>query len=409
MSLSVLLLLLVLVLLLGGWFASALVQDTGYVLMVWQGWQVQTSVSFALLCVLAAAVLLVLLLALLSNLVLFRQRRRQRQLAEQRATQLQQMEQAALYAVLDAPQLAFAQLHAATSTVHQLDLLPLLQANQAINAALWHEADAALQRAPVQADELAMLLQIRLALAQQQPDVALPLLQFLHHAPPDGLRQQFEPAVTDYMATLWLAWAVQKPLQWLELTLMPPVHWHAAQWSRWLAAVLLALPEANHQQQHQLLCCFDQQDTTLQQEQAVAWVRLLCQLPEGQGRAWLLLNQVLSVRFEPTLLPYLMYLARDFALPLHDHRVDELLTQLVARYPGQPALCLAQARWLDALGQTAQADQWVQDWPSACMVARLNLLRELDRYPTLPLSLLWSVSCAIYGFGMIGAKHHERD
>jgi hypothetical protein len=107
---------------------------------------------------------------------------------------------------------------------------------------------------------------------------------------------------------------------------------------------------------------------------------------------------VLAVRFETCLLPFLLQLARDFALPLGDRQTGELLHQLAARYPGQPTLRLAQARWQDALGQPEQADQLAQDWPSDGVSARLSVLRELDRHPALQLPL----SCAVYAFSFLG-------
>ena len=52
----------------GALFASSLSQDAGYVLVLWQGWQLQTGVGFFLLLLLCIAVLLVLLLLFFSML-----------------------------------------------------------------------------------------------------------------------------------------------------------------------------------------------------------------------------------------------------------------------------------------------------------------------------------------------------
>jgi len=394
-NVSVLLLLFILLLLVGAWLASALMQDAGYVLMVWQGWQLQTSVGFAVLLTLLFAVLFVLVLLLLGTLVVFPHRRRQQRHAEQGAHQLQQFERAATYRLLNAPQQAFDCLQGplASGRPH---LLPLLQAGQALDAGLFQAAAQMLEQVPAPADELAMLLQIRLALAQQLPEVALPLMQYLRQTPADPLRQQFEPAAERYLDQLWLMWATRYP--WQALAQPIPTTLDAAQWALFLAALWHRFEQAEAVQYGVLYTCFDQQSDALQQVNALAWVRVLSQLPEGQSRAWLLLNRVLAVRFETCLLPFLLQLARDFALPLGDRQTGELLQQLAARYPGQPTLRLAQARWQDALGQPDEADQLAQDWPSDGVSARLSVLRELDRHPALQLPL----SCAVYAFSFLG-------
>ena len=67
-NLLMLSLFLLLVVLAGGLFASSLSRDAGYVLVLWQGWQLQTGVGFFLLLLLCLATLFVSLLWLFSAL-----------------------------------------------------------------------------------------------------------------------------------------------------------------------------------------------------------------------------------------------------------------------------------------------------------------------------------------------------
>ncbi|MEY2862756.1 MAG: hypothetical protein RLY58_463 [Pseudomonadota bacterium] len=395
MNLSVLLLLFVLLFLAGAVLASAVMQDAGYVLLVWQGWQMQTSIGLLLVLLLSVVIVLMLGLLLLGSLVVWPQRRRRQQQAKQVAHQLRQFERAAVYRLFQNSKHAFDCLQI-PQPLMQSSLLPLLQAGQALDAGLYTSAHESLARVPREADELAMLLHIRLALAENDDHIIRTRMQFLRTMPPDQARQQFEPVVLAYLDQLWVDWAVQQP--WQALHHYMPAQLNISQWSQLLHALWLALPQAQEADHTRLQACFEAQSETQTHPNALAWVRVLVLTPWGIALAWQLLQQVLAHHFEPKLMPYLMLLARDFALPIGDQRVDELLNQLEARYPGQPSLRLAQARWQDAIGQPHQADLLAQDWPADCVSARLSILRELDRHPALQLPL----SCAVYAFAFLG-------
>lgn len=394
-NVSVLLLLFVLLLLAGAVLASAVMQDVGYVLLIWQGWQIQTSMALLVVIVLTVVILIMLTVLLLGSLVVWPQRRRRHQQAKQVAYQLTQFERAAVYRLFQHPKDAFDCLQI-PQPVAQSRLLPLLQVGQALDAGLYASAHESLSRMPHESDELAMLLRIRLALLENDQQTIRLQMHLLRTMPPDPLRQQFEPVVLAYLDQLWVDWAVQQPWQALHHHMPAPLS--VSQWSQLLHALWLALPQAQEADHARLQACFEAQPETQTHANALAWVRVLVLTPWGIAFAWQLLQQVLAHHFEPKLIPYLMLLARDFALPIGDQRVDELLNQLEARYPGQPSLRLAQARWQDAIGQPHQADRLAQDWPADCVSARLSILRELDRHPALQLPL----SCAVYAFAFLG-------
>jgi hypothetical protein len=396
-NVSVLVLFLLLLLLAGALFASSLIGDAGYVWIVWQGWQVQTSVGLLLFAMLVLAIAIVLLLLLFGTLIVWPERRRQRVHAQDQAYYLTQLEQSSLYSVLTAPMQALACLQQPRQQAIPM-IWPLLQAHQALAAGLPQVAEHALQQVDSQADELAMLLQIELALSEQQVDVAVPLLLFLRQTPADTCRERLEPAFTEQLDRLWLRWAEQHA--WPALQSGIPTGLSHAQWQILLAALVAQLAQMTHSNELAVLYAYDQLTTAQQQQNALAWLQLLIRLPEGHGRGWLLVLDVLYQRFDPALLPLLLRLAHTFALPLgKDQQVSQMLQQLQDRYPGQPSIRLAQACWFDAQGLPDQADQWAQDWPTTELFLRLNVLRQLasdDR-------LLVHLSPALYDFKLIGA------
>lgn len=396
-NLAVLLLFLLLLVLAGALLASSLMGDAGYVWLVWQGWQVQTSVGLLLLAMLVFSIVIVLLLLLLGTLLVWPERRRQRVLAQDQAYHLAQLEQSSLYSVLAAPVQALECLQQPRQRVMPV-VWPLLQASQALAAGLPQIAAHALEQTPSQADELAMLVQIELALSEHQAEIAAPLLLFLRQTPAETFRQRLEPAFTEQLDRLWLRWAEQQA--WPALQSGVPKAFSREQWRVLLWALLAQLAQMTHANEIALLHVYDRLTPEQQQHNALAWVQLLIRLPEGQGRAWLLVLEVLTQRFDPALLPLLLRLARTFALPLgEDQQVTQVLQQLHERYPGQPSIRLAQARWFDAQGQAGQADQWAQDWPTSELFLRLNVLRQLESDDR----LLAHLSPALYDFKLIGA------
>lgn len=396
-NLSVLVIFLLLLLLAGALLASSLIGDAGYVWLVWQGWQVQTSVGLLLLAMLIFAIVIVLLLLLFGSLIVWPERRRQRVQAQDQAYHLAQLEQSSLYSVLAAPVQALECLQQPRQ--HAMPMVwPLLQAHQALAAGLPQVADQALQQVVSQADELAMLLQIEIALAERQLDVAVPLLLFLRQTPADSYRQRVEPAFTAKLDQLWLRWAEQHA--WSALQSGIPTGLNREQWQALLTALLAQITQITHSHELAVLHAYDGLTPEQHQHNALPWIQLLIRLPEGQGRAWLLVLEVLHQRFDPALLPLLLRLARTFALPLgHHQQVTQVLQQLQERYPGQPSIRLAQACWFDIQDQPDQADRWAQDWPTTELFLRLNVLRQLasdDR-------LLVHLSPVLYDFKLIGA------
>lgn len=372
---------LVLVLVLG--LVAALVlwqvlQDAGYVLVVWQGWQMQTSVVVWIMLVLAFALLSVLLLFAISTLTSLPLRLRRLWKARQNRRLLHHAEQLAGFWLLDQPAQGLPDLRVLQQNRPKQPVWTLLLA-RTLQADDPGQAQRLLAQVPTRADDLVLLLQLEQLLGQRDVASAASVLELLLRQPHQGMAQTLQPAYGQALTRCWCDFARLAP--WWAVTLPePPARLTALQWQGWLAALRAqAPPDSAHM--HRLLWRLDQQEPALLQQLAADWLTLLVELPEGQARAWLLGRQVLEQRFDPLVLRKWSQLLQPFAQPLGQLPVAaQLLQDLDGRYPGQPLIQLALLH-VDLLeGQAARAHERAALWPDGWLSRQQHWLSQaIDR------------------------------
>lgn len=366
---------LVLIVLLGVLGALVLwqvLQDAGYVLVVWQGWQMQTSVVVWVMLVLSFAVVSVLGLFALATLTSLPMRLRHLWRARR-----------------DHEALALAEQHAALSLLGQArqgqSILAQLVASRPRQPvwALWlaqtqdtsAQAQRLLERLPSEADDLVLLLQLDGLLAEAQWTEAASVLDLLLRQPREGLAQSLEPAFGLALTQRWCAFAQHRPWQALLLP-EPPARLSDAQWRPWLMA-LQHQPLADPQLAQRLLWRLDQQPFEQQQRLAADWLAVLAQMPEGQARGWMLGQQVLQQKLDLDVLRGWVEWLQPFAQPLGQlPQAHALLVALDQRYAGQPLLQLALVHVELLQGQTAAVQARVDQWPSAWLAQRRDWLEQ---------------------------------
>lgn len=380
-------LMVLLILCAGAALASFLLHDSGYVLVVWQGWQMQTSVGLLLLLMGLLVIVLVLFLVVVVSLFVLPARRRQQRKSAQNEAKIRQLEQATLYRVLDAPEAALDCLQMPDNQPTN-SIWSLLKADLARQAGLQGNLSSALDQVSARADDVAVLVNATWLLDEGQLSEAKQRVAYLLAQPASGLRANLEPAFSQYLQQLWLRCALYQP--WAALLDEPqPAQLALNHWQTWLNALVERCEEATPEQQQRLLWHFDQQPAEQQQALVRAWLKLLRRLPDAQGRAWRLAVPIITQQFRPELLDDWLRLAAQLsqtgsleggaALPT-DEPAAHLLT-LSERFVGHPAIRLAQARWYDLCGQSLQAEQWAAQWPTAELLSRLLALRALDQLP----------------------------
>lgn len=377
LMLSALMLLMVLA---GALFASSLSRDSGYVLVLWQGWQLQTGVGFFLLLLLCSAVLIVLFLLLFSTLSGGFGRRKNSQLQAQQQL-LNQLQHAMVYQILQAPEQA-------------LDRLSLQQAQQPSGwlrlAQLYFAAQinsqGNLQRylsdVPESHQVFAQLIQAEWLLQQQQPEQALPLLFLVYPVLPPHVPAHWHPALEQAVLRLWGQYALQQPWQVLQVAPLPILPLEAQQ--AWLHALRQQSAGASPEQFAQLLAYYDRQTAAERTASVMAWLQLLVVMSAADERAWLLaigdLQQQLSAE---VLWLWLTLATRTARSATEQQQAEQLFDSLNQRYPAQPNVRLAHAWWLHTNQQTDVAQQLLLDWPTCELADRFHLLCQLADQPML--------------------------
>lgn len=364
---------LVLVVLLGVLGALVLwqvLQDAGYVLVVWQGWQMQTSVVVLAMLVLSFAVASVLGLLALSTLSSLPARVRQLWHARRHRQALQHAEHLAGYWLLDQPRLGSDDLAALRQLRPDQPVWTLLHAQL---QGLHPSEKTALP------EELVLLLRCDEALAAANRSEVAGLLQVLLHQPPGPLAAALQPAYHAALTVRWVQYARLAP--WAALSLSPPDPLNEAQWRDWLQ-VLGQQGWEDPAQGQALLAQLDQQPVAQQHRLAAGWLQVLVHWPEGQARGWPLALSALQHRLDLEVLRGWVALWPVWAQPQGVlPEAASLLDSLIERYPGQPLLHLAQVHLALLQGEPAQARQLAQAWPTPWLLDRLYWLEQAMARP----------------------------
>jgi hypothetical protein len=364
----------------GALFASSLSRDAGYVLVLWQGWQMQTGVGFFLLLLLCIAVFLVLLLLLFSGLSSSFGRARK---AEQDAQQqmLTQLQHALVYQILHAPEqaldrLSLQQIQQPSGWVRLAQLYFAAQMNQHGNVQHYVAA------VPEAQQVFAQLIQAEWCLQQQQDEVARTLLLNVYPMLPESLPAYWQSAVEQAVLRLWGQYAIQQPWPFLQVQPIPALTAEAQR--AWLQVLEQQYVQASAEQLVQLLAYYDQQTAEQRGSLLVAWLRVLLRVAAADERVWLLATADLQQQLNPEVLWLWLELAmRTTRTVLEQQQAEQLFESLNQRYPAQPNVRLAQACWLHHRQETTAAQQLLADWPTTDLVVRFNLLIQLADQPLL--------------------------
>jgi uncharacterized membrane-anchored protein len=350
------------ILLFGGGLAAALLQDSGYVWMIWQGFEIQSSVAILMISVVLMWLCLTLFGLLLSQVWQWPKRDRQRESRQQLKAQQVVLSELVL-ALQIGDQATASQLRRRLSTsprhqlIQQIEMPTLLPNDES------HHDVAVLRRAQA-------------ALANHQYDSAQPLLNCLQHWPAHPEQDQLTTTLRQaYTQHFYAQWAIAQPWQVL-LAQIFVAKLNLEQWKSWLDALYQQLDEANDAAWAALLDLFDQQRPEERAALASAWLRLLAERSEGQTRAVELGIEIFQQQFCPSILYDWLRSARSLIEPV---QIAPLLNELQTRYVGQPALQLAQAYWCAVQHDQQQAEQWVLAWPNAVLQHRLQALLSLDQ------------------------------
>lgn len=350
------------VLLLGAGLAAALLMDAGYVWIIWQGWEIQSSVAMLLL----ALVLLWLMLVVGWWLVAAVWRWYRRQQRQQQIGQQQTQQHVLTHLVLAQ---AIGDNHLVGQLLTELERSPFAQLiQQRLGQA--QTADSHTHH------DIAVLLRAQIALDHQQYAALEPLLNCLMHWPEHPAQDLLpKPLRQAYVQHLYAQWAMAQPWQVLDSRVFTPC-FAVQQWHAWLNALYQQSDQANAATWQVLLDYFDQQQPEFKQSLAGSWLRVLTEYAPASPRAVQLGVEVLRQQFCPTILYDWLRSARSLIEPV---QIAPVLSELQTRYAGQPALQLAQAYWCAVQHDPQQAEQWVLAWPNAVLQHRLQALLSLDQ------------------------------
>lgn len=372
-----------LIILLGLWFGP------GYVLLVWLGWQVQTSATVLLLLLFALFMALLYLVRAGSRWINNRHLHHPEKIEHYQ--QLQPFEQLGCLWLLNAKTSKAAEIEAIFN--QSAHLRPLVKAHLLRENAQLQQAAQALNQGSALSD-LLQLEQIALQLAGQQYAAAQAALTALRQQPVSAFAQSLNPAWDESVQCLWAALLTAQPWLLLEMEGAPALT--PDQQCKWLGALQQQLAPATAQQLQQLIGFYQRLQAQPEFWQNMAcvrqWLFVLHQvtaqtLPLQQQQNLIqqrqqLADQLLRMEFDPRILT--IWLQNQ----LQEGNVEcqhftRRLNELAQRYPGQPCIALAQWHQLTAEQQTEAAQEILQSWPQHPDFGYLRLSQALASQPEL--------------------------
>ena len=373
--------------------ANALSDDPGYVLLVWQHWQVQTSVGFSLLMILLLAVIFLLLFFIIRAILFGSSYYYQKRKALTRRKTLMSLDESIRHRLVGNIPASFMSMEESL-TKNSLNLRPfnkkkgsalhLLQADVARLAGFFPSALEHLNHIDSDDHELATLLRAKIALDAGEFIQAQGLLDFLLSYPDRGfvepVRESLQPAFDQHVGFVWSQLAVLQPWQMLSNSLFPNTQ--SIDWSGWLKSLTLAQqPEDAIERVDRLLQLMPQ---NYQDQQVCLLFGLLRRVGADQA-AFELAQRTLADRLEITLLDQWMSLALTLADDQTTEAVNTTLVSLDQRYPAQPDVVLAQVRFARYQAQKQGVDE----------VSLLALQARLEPYQSYVLiqhyQLIWQI------------------
>ena len=358
---SSLILLLVLVIV-----TNALSDDAGFVLMVWHQWQVQTSVGMALLIAVLLSIIFTIVFLIIRAIFFGSDYFYQKRKAITRRKTLMSLDAAIRHQLVADDMGSFLAMEDSL-TNDSLNLRPfnkkkgsalhLLQAENACRAGLFDAAKEHLIHIDSDDHELATLLRVKIHIGLGHFLQAKTELELLLIDPAHGIseptRESLQPSFDQQVGVLWSQLAAEIPWEMLAQPILPLQH--NVNWRVWLSALLTHdFPEPAAEEEIARLMLLMMSET--QDHHAHALFALLMRV-HAHPRALLLAEQILSHRLDIHLLLRWMSLCIQHCTEEEFPSVEHMLLHLEQRYPAQPDVVLARARWL-RYRLSDQPEQW---------------------------------------------------
>ncbi len=385
----VILLIILSLLLAGAFLINRLLQDTGYALLIWQGWQIQTTAGLWIILSLASVIGLAAFSLLLIWLFMLPYRIRAKAWGLQQHQSARALKLASLYQLLHAPQQAYNALQS-IDRFEQNDILPLLRADYARQAGQSEQVAKELLQAPTDLSDIALLIAVKSGLRQGQVDTAVPQLKYLLTHTIPGESAAVVEAFHREVQWAWGQYALLQPEQalqddWRPHTIERPIL------QTWLNQLAYRACSAGLSQQslQALLALYETQPDTERDALAAEWLAIFLHYPAAYTMGLQLAHQSLQQRFTLPVLSGWLGLVVQYYQATQDSeaamfaKFDFCLSDLMARYPAQPALLLSQAVLHQLQGNLQAVQHVLQQWPNTTLSKRFTLLWQALQQPTL--------------------------
>ncbi len=396
--------------------ANALSDDAGYVLLVWQHWQVQSSVGFTLLMVVLLAVVFGVLFWVIRIILFGSSYYYQKRKALTRRKTLMSLDESIRHRLVGNIKASFMSMEESL-TKNSLNLRPfnkkkgsalhLLQADVARLAGFFPAALEHLNLIDSDDHELATLLRAKIALDAGDLVQAQGLLDFLLSYPDRGfvepIRESLQPAFDQHLGLVWSELATRQPWTILSSVRLPEPQ--SINWSAWLKALIVApKPDDAIERVTRFLQLMP---ITAQDLDASLLFGLLRQV-DANHAALVLAQRVLNDRLDTSLLDRWLSLVMTLSDSQSIDEIEGLLASLEQRYPAQPDVILAQVRWARHLAQRQGADiaqftlhARLEPYSSHDLIQYYQLIWQLER------SLLLDDATRMALISQLKSKHEQ--
>ncbi|XID75127.1 hypothetical protein ACF3NA_00710 [Alkanindiges sp. WGS2144] len=358
--------------------------DAGYVLLVWLGWQLQTTAVLFMFLLVVVVAGLVYLIRRVNSWIKSRLLRHPRHIDHYQ--QLLRFEQLGCLWLLDAKtskQQDIERIFSQSATLKQLVIAHLQRENGQYPQA-WQTL-----KSGTSLPDLCMLETASLYLAERRFDEAREQLVLIAQQPVSPFVQSLQPAWQQMVVQLWATLAQAAP--WLVLETPQRPYFSATQQLAWLSALQQQLnapvpvQSITPAQQAAVLALYKQQreqpDFLQELPSAVQWLLLLNSISDVDATVLAqhrleLADELLGQQFDPRVLSIWLHDQLRQANPDAQH-IEQQLQALAQRYPGQPSIALAQWHQFKASGQEDAARQILQNWPQHADFSYLRLKEAL--------------------------------
>lgn len=341
---------------------------SGYVYVLWRGFQIQTNVWFITYFIIFISFILQISFVFLKRAI-NRNKRKKNELVS--FNELHTYEQLGVVSLLEGEALKKEIIQPVFATSVLLN--HIIQARILFNQEDFSEAMNELQLSPASVFELAEIQRVEIYLAQNDPQQALTHLEFLSGHILSPWLEEVRDLYDQRIKKLWGKLATQYP--WLYLKATEYGHLNEKSNQKWLSQLLSQFDSATIEDIQLLSEKYLQQldhIDHLEFETKLLWLKLLARMPEMAEQQGILSLNLLNERFDQDV--FYLWFQQQLLKQVPDYtEVEKQINQLEIKYPSMPIFSFAKWHIYQATQRETEAVDLLTLYPDHALMNYLRI------------------------------------